>query len=98
MTNARYTGLLMLELDQLTGELRGVLKDLRLVTATEESEIGTVGVSGSLANGEVRIGTTTPWNFDVHGVILESGDIAGTFECCAIGDISGTFTATRILQ
>ena len=88
----------MLELDQATGELRGVLKDLRFVNATGESKIGTVAVTGSLANEEISIYTTTLWNFDVRGVILESGDIAGTFECCAIGDVRGTVTATRILQ
>ena len=98
MTDARYTASLTLELEQASGELRGALTDMRFVTATEEVEMGTKGVSGSFANGEVRIYTTTAWPFAMQGVILESGDIAGTFDCCAIGDISGTFTATQISQ
>ena len=48
----------------------------------------TISSDSFMYNDELNI-------FEMRGVLLESGDIAGTFEA---GGGSGTFTATRISQ
>ena len=104
MADARYTAVLELELEQATGRLHGAFKDLRFVTATEEHKVRAGVNFGLSSNGEISMWTDSFMYdedlgvFDMRGVILKSGDIGGTFECCVTGHVRGTFTATRVSQ